>query len=163
MKAARRARDNDGFTLVELMMVVAIIGILASLAVVTFVRARVPAVDRSAQALVTSGVQAVHEVAADNHPFSSISLADLQAAENTIRWRDESAAPEAARREVSVATGTSSGTDYLIISTHTANGDCLAVRNTERDAPMYERVAGDVCPANAFDPSFGWVGRWPPR
>jgi hypothetical protein len=145
------------------MMVVAIIGILASLAVVTFARARVPAVDRSAQALLTSGVQAVHVVAADDHPFSTISLADLHDAEPAVAWRNDSAAPEAAQHEISVAAGTAAGTDYLILSTHTANGDCLAVRNTEREAPMYERVAGDVCPANAFDPSFGWVERWPPR
>jgi type IV pilus assembly protein PilE len=157
-----RAREL-GFTLVELMVVVAILGILAAIATVAFAHTREPAVDRSAQALLTNGVEAVHAVYADTRSYAAVTPADLAGAERTIKWLDDSATVEASHHEVSVAAGTTSGVEYVVLSTHTANGDCLAVRDTERSQTMYQRVPGDVCPANAFDPAFGWVTQWPPR
>jgi prepilin-type N-terminal cleavage/methylation domain-containing protein len=156
------AREN-GFTMIELMMVVTIIGVLAAMAVATFLHAREPAVDRSAQALLTEGVQAVHTVTADDRSDLDVTLADLDQAEPAVKWRDGTAAPEAASHEVSVATGTTAGTGYLVLSTHTSNGECLAVRDADTSAALYQRITGDVCPANAFDPAHGWVERWPPR
>jgi hypothetical protein len=80
-----------------------------------------------------------------------------------LAWRDETTAVEAADHEVSTAIGTSGGMEYVVLSTHTANGGCLAVREADQARTLFQRVAGDVCPANAFDPSFGWVAEWPPR
>ena len=152
-----------GFTLVELMVVVMILGILIAIATVAFTHAREPAIDRSAQALLTNSVQAVHAVYADTQSYAEVTRPQLAAAEKSIHFFDETAAVEAAHHAVSVATGSVAGVDYIVLSTHTGNGDCLAVRDAEDSQTLYQRVPGDVCPANAFDPSFGWVAQWPPR
>jgi hypothetical protein len=105
----------------------------------------------------------VHVVYADTQSYAEITRADLSGAEKSIHWFDETTPVEAAHHAVSVATGSVAGVDYIVLSTHTGNGDCLAVRDAENSKTLYQRVPGDVCPANAFDPSFGWVAQWPPR
>jgi prepilin-type N-terminal cleavage/methylation domain-containing protein len=152
-----------GFTLVELLMVVTILGILVALATVAFTRTREPAVDRSAQSLLTNGVQAVHVVYADTRSYADITHSDLHDAEPAIDWHDDATTAEAARHEVSAAMGTRAGVEYVVVSTHTANEECLAVREAEGSPTLYQRLDGDVCPAGAFDPAFGWVSQWPPR
>ncbi len=49
LKRLREARDEDGFTLIELMVVVLIISILIAIAIPTFLGARSGAQDRAAQ------------------------------------------------------------------------------------------------------------------
>jgi type IV pilus assembly protein PilA len=154
------ARD-DGFTLIELMTVVAIIAILITIALVTFSGARDRAIDARARSLMTFGVQTVRSVASDTRGVA-ITRDDLAAAEPELHWFDESGTPESAHQDLSVKVGTLSGKHYVILSTHTTNGDCLAVK-VDDDQALYQRVAGDVCPASAFDPAFGWVSEWPPR
>ncbi len=55
---ARRNRDDDGFTLIELMVVVLIIAILIAIAIPTFLGARARAQDRAVQSNLRNGLPA---------------------------------------------------------------------------------------------------------
>jgi type IV pilus assembly protein PilA len=62
----RLHREEEGFTLIELMVVVLIIAILMAIAIPTFLGAQNKAKDRSAQSDLRNGITDVRTVATDN-------------------------------------------------------------------------------------------------
>ena len=80
----RQDRD-DGFTLVELMVVVLVISILIAIAIPTFLGARTRAQNRTTQSDLVTASKAQSALAADSDSFTNV-VADLQAEEPSIDW-----------------------------------------------------------------------------
>ena len=96
----KRQENEEGFTLIELMVVVLIIAILLAIAIPTFLGARDRANDRAAQSSLRNGLTAAKTLFTDNQDYTTATSASLQVIEPSISF---------------VATGVAS-TDFKMVS-----------------------------------------------
>src|SRR5256714_1700403 len=84
-KLIERRRDEGGFPLIELMVVVLIIAILIAIAIPTFLGARTRAQDRQAQSNLRNAFAAEKVVYTDNQTFTT-NIATLSGIEPSLTY-----------------------------------------------------------------------------
>ncbi len=81
----QRANGEGGFTLIELLVVILIIGILAAIAIPSFLNQKSKASAAQAKELARTMETTAETLATDNNgSYATISLTELKSAENTI-------------------------------------------------------------------------------
>ena len=111
-----RLGNDEGFTLVELMVVVLIIAILVAIAIPTFLGARTSAQDRAAQSNLRNALTAEKVYYVDNEEYTDVA-ADLAAIEPSIDWAAEitvTYVPATDTQEVCLSIDSSSGKTFFL-------------------------------------------------
>jgi type IV pilus assembly protein PilA len=91
----QRSKDEGGFTLIELLVVILIIGILAAIAIPSFLNQKSKAQDSAAKSQVTTLQTAVETYATDhNGSYAGATLALLQVIEPTLNDKTTAEAQE---------------------------------------------------------------------
>src|SRR4051794_15417655 len=120
----RRHGNEEGFTLIELMVVVLIIAILIAIAIPTFLGARERAQNRSAQSNVRNALTAEKTTYTDTQTYTA-TAATLTAIEPSLGY--VAGVPAKGKNEVQVAVN--AGGDTVYIGAQSASAKCYYLKD----------------------------------
>lgn len=137
-----RATGDRGFTLIEVMVVVLVIGILLAVGIPTYLGARERAQDQSARSTLRSAQTTAAVVYVDNGTYSDASLANMRAAEPGFTWRGSNSASRD-NDEISIA-ASRDGSEWGA-ATLSDSGECFFIRLREDGSTLYGNSSRRAC------------------
>jgi type IV pilus assembly protein PilA len=130
----RLHREDEGFTLIELMVVVLIIAILIAIAIPTFLGARGRAQDRAAQSAARNVTTNAKAIFTDNENYFDATVTELLAAEPTITsvaGSQASSGPDEVSVVAGAAVGPSTKSKVFYAAALSDSGRCFYLRSLE--------------------------------
>jgi type IV pilus assembly protein PilA len=149
LKNIRARRDEEeGFTLIELMVVVLIIAILIAIAIPTFLGSRGRANDRAAQSSLRNGITAAKTLFTDSSSYATVNAAALGGVEPSLKFFDQ--APSTAAKSVNIVS-VATASD-IILEAMSASGKCYYIDDSSTYGTAFA-VSNLSCTAQTTKPT----------
>ena len=146
--------NEDGFTLIELMVVVLIIAILLAIAIPTFLGARSKAQDRAAQSNLRNALTAEKTYYVDNQAYTNNTSSSMTSIEPSLTYA-ASAAPTVVGTVYITLSTTTNTNDTVTLAAKSASGKCFYLQDSTPAGTQYE--ADTACGAGA---AAGYLPHW---
>ena len=148
-KRLQAGRAEEGFTLIELMVVVLIIAILIAIAIPTFLGARTRAQDRAAQSSLRNTLAAAKTLYTDTESYTAATTGALATIEPGLSFVASSTASSGPNN---VSINPASATQF-IAAVKSGSGTCFLIRDDTSSGAsagtMYAKLSSGTCAANA--------------
>jgi type IV pilus assembly protein PilA len=134
LRARLERDDEDGFTLIELMVVVLIIAILLAIAIPTFLGARSKAQDRAAQSNLRNALTAEKTYYVDNQAYTDNTSSNLTSIEPSLTYAGSAGPSVVGTVYVESASATS-----VILAAKSASGTCFYMQDATTTGTTYAK------------------------
>jgi len=133
----RRREDDEGFTLIELMVVVLIIAILIAIAIPTFLGARQRAQDRAAQSNVRNAFTAEKTFFTDGQSYTQ-TVSDMTAIEPSLTYTQTAGSLAATGNLIFLhATTVTTTNDTVVLGAQSGSGKCFWLKDNTATGTKY--------------------------
>ena len=150
-----RGKDERGFTLIELMVVVLIIAILIAIAIPTFLGAKSRAQDKSAQSSLRNALTNAKGIYTDSESYATATAAALLAAEPSLTFN----AAGVASTDPKMVSVSSPSPTVWVGAALSKSGSCFAIRDTiTGPGTEFQTVSGACTATNAAGGA--WAAAW---
>jgi type IV pilus assembly protein PilA len=149
-----KRREEEGFTLIELMVVVLIIAILLAIAIPTFLSARSRAQDRAAQSNLRNALTAAKSIFTDKQDYADASTSALQSSEPSLTFQ---ATASSKPKEIDVDPGTSPSNTF-IAAAKSDSGKCFVIKDVAATGggTTYGTAASGTCDTSVAATATSW-------
>jgi type IV pilus assembly protein PilA len=150
------SKREEGFTLIELMVVVLIIAVLIAIAIPTFLGLRRGANDVAAKGTATTALKAAKAIFSDTDSYAPVTLAELRNTEVSISYVDGATASNGSL----IASVNVPVPSTFVASVYSASGTCFFIRD-DTNGTTYATLNTGTADCYAGNVAVVFGGSWP--